>query len=102
MTSWAVVCDVYYLEPQQQQRGESAIQFAARVKAMIADRAGLKNVDFDGYLKHFKPSQRYVEERQKLFAQSLLKRFPHASAASPTAASTEAVEFPDEGVRQRK
>ena len=50
---------------------------------MIAKQAGLKNVEFDGYLKHFKPSQRYVEERQKLFANSLLKRFPQAAAATP-------------------
>eukprot|EP00455_Lapot_gusevi_P026456 TRINITY_DN2790_c0_g1_i5.p1 TRINITY_DN2790_c0_g1~~TRINITY_DN2790_c0_g1_i5.p1 ORF type:complete len:427 (+),score=161.31 TRINITY_DN2790_c0_g1_i5:32-1282(+) len=76
MTSWAVVCDVWYLEPQRIQPGENAIQFSSRVKKMIADRAGLKNVEFDGYLKHFKPSQRYVEERQKLFVQSLRQRFP--------------------------
>jgi hypothetical protein len=64
--------------------------------------SGLKNVEFDGYLKHFKPSQRYVEERQKLFAQSLLKRFPHASAMSPVATMTKPADFPDESVRQRK
>ena len=78
---WA---DVWYLEPQKQLPGETAIEFAGRVKAMIAAQAGLKNVEFDGYLKHFKPSQRYVEERQKLFANSLLKRFPQAaSVATP-------------------
>ena len=77
MKSWAVVCDVYYLEPQVQLPGETSIEFAARVKAMIAERAGLKNVEFDGYLKHFKPSQRYVEEKQKLFAQNLIKKYPH-------------------------
>jgi hypothetical protein len=56
-------------------------------QAMIADQAKLKNVEFDGYLKHFKPSQRYVEERQKLFAQSLLKRFPQAVTPKLVAAA---------------
>jgi hypothetical protein len=68
---------VYYLEPQYQQPNESPIDFAARVKAMIAERACLKNVDFDGYLKHFKPSQRYVEESSCCF---WLKSFPRCCA----------------------
>eukprot|EP00252_Welwitschia_mirabilis_P002517 TRINITY_DN12484_c0_g1_i1.p1 TRINITY_DN12484_c0_g1~~TRINITY_DN12484_c0_g1_i1.p1 ORF type:complete len:337 (-),score=45.83 TRINITY_DN12484_c0_g1_i1:463-1473(-) len=33
MTSWAVVCDVWYLEPQTLQPGETPIQFAERQKA---------------------------------------------------------------------
>lgn len=32
MSSWAVVCDVWYLEPQTRRPDESAIEFAARVK----------------------------------------------------------------------
>ena len=111
MTSWAVVCDVYYLEPQHQAPNESPIDFAARVKALIAAQASLKNVDFDGYLKHFKPSQRYVEERQKLFAQSLLKRFPVFSppaAATAAAVAAAAHDWPEapaadgDSARQRK
>lgn len=30
MTSWAVVADVWYLEPQEMQPGEDGIQFAER------------------------------------------------------------------------
>lgn len=30
MTSWAVVCDVWYLEPQNIRPGESPIEFAER------------------------------------------------------------------------
>ncbi|MCH1922898.1 hypothetical protein L9G15_26155, partial [Shewanella sp. A3A] len=52
MTSWAVVCDVWYLEPQYLRDGETAIEFAERVRDMIAARAGLKKVPWDGYLKH--------------------------------------------------
>jgi glycerol-3-phosphate O-acyltransferase 3/4 len=30
MTSWAVVCDVWYLEPQYLREGETTIEFAER------------------------------------------------------------------------
>lgn len=53
MTSWAVVCDVYFLEPQTKEEGESAQQFAERVQQMIAHRAKLKVVPWDGYLKYY-------------------------------------------------
>jgi len=75
MTGWAVVCDVWYLTPQTIQPGESSADFANRVKSMIAKKAGLVNVEWDGYLKYFKPSSRFVEERKKIFASSLISRF---------------------------
>ena len=53
MRSWAVVCDVYFLEPQTQQKGESAAEFAARVQTMIAQRAKLTIAPWDGYLKYY-------------------------------------------------
>ncbi len=49
-------------------------------------------MEFDGYLKHFKPSQRYVEERQKLFADKLMKRFPVAGLQLKDSDSKEAKE----------
>lgn len=42
---------MWYLEPQRLQEGESPIEFSDRVKKMIADRAQLTNVEWDGYLK---------------------------------------------------
>ena len=41
MTSWAIVCDVWYLPPTTRQPNESAIDFANRVKASIASAGGL-------------------------------------------------------------
>ena len=41
MSSWALVCDVWYLPPVKRQENESAIQFANRVKADIARQGGL-------------------------------------------------------------
>lgn len=78
MTSWAVVCDVWYLEPQTIQPGEDAITFSNRVKKMIAQRAGLKDVSWDGYLKHFKATPRYIQQQQKIFAQKLLQKIPQS------------------------
>jgi len=75
MTSWALVCDVWYLEPQVAYPGETPTQFANRVKGLIARKAGLINVYWDGYLKYFQPSSRFMEAKQRVFASSLAKRY---------------------------
>lgn len=75
LTSWALVADVYYLEPQYRRPNESSAAFALRVKEMIANKAGLKSVHWDGYLKYFKPKPEMKAHRQKLFAKYLLRRF---------------------------
>ncbi|KAH9622932.1 hypothetical protein KSS87_016615 [Heliosperma pusillum] len=75
MTSWAVVCDVWYLEPQTLRPGETSIQFAERVRDMIAQRAGLNKVPWDGYLKYSRPSPRLTQSKQKSFAESILGRY---------------------------
>lgn len=74
MCSWAVVCDVWYLEPQRIQPGENGIAFSNRVKKLIADKAGLRNVSYDGYLKHFEVKQSLVQKQQKMYADVLSKR----------------------------
>jgi glycerol-3-phosphate O-acyltransferase 3/4 len=48
MTSWAIVCDVWYLPPMRRAAHESAVDFANRVKANIARRGGL--VDLQWYV----------------------------------------------------
>ena len=53
MTSWAVVCDVYFLEPTSKRNGESSQQFAERVQGSIAQRANLRIAPWDGYLKYY-------------------------------------------------
>lgn len=72
MTSWAVVCDVWYLEPQNMKPGETPIEFAERVRDLISVQAGLKKVPWDGYLKHSSPSPKLMEQKQQRFAESLL------------------------------
>ena len=41
MTSWAIVCDVWYLPPMTRMQNEDAVDFANRVKAEIARQGGL-------------------------------------------------------------
>jgi glycerol-3-phosphate O-acyltransferase 3/4 len=77
MKSWCLVVDVWYLEPQKKQPNENAIDFAARVQKMIATKAGLTNLHWDGYLKYYAPSERMKNERQKIFADQLIKKFGH-------------------------
>jgi len=89
MSSWAVVCEVWYLEPQSLRPNESPVDFASRVKQMIADQAGLINVEWDGYLKHFRPSARYVAERQKLFAESLKERLSEEESNNNNGAASD-------------
>ncbi|VTJ64932.1 Hypothetical predicted protein [Marmota monax] len=41
MTSWAIVCSVWYLPPMTREKDEDAVQFANRVKSAIARQGGL-------------------------------------------------------------
>ncbi|RVW96629.1 Glycerol-3-phosphate acyltransferase 9 [Vitis vinifera] len=75
MTSWAVVCDVWYLEPQTLKPGETPIEFAERVRDIISLRAGLKKVPWDGILKYSRPSPKHREQKQQSFADSVLRRW---------------------------
>ena len=67
MSSWAVVADVWYMEPQRKREDETSIEFAERVRGMICKRAGLKAVPWDGMLKYYRPSPRECEARRKAF-----------------------------------
>ncbi|KAJ7563973.1 hypothetical protein O6H91_03G132600 [Diphasiastrum complanatum] len=74
MTSWAVVCDVWYLEPQTIRPGETAIEFAERVRDMIAKRAGIKKVPWDGYLKYYRPSPKMTEKKQQKYSETIVQQ----------------------------
>uniref|UniRef100_A0A8C7SRB3 1-acylglycerol-3-phosphate O-acyltransferase 9, like n=1 Tax=Oncorhynchus mykiss TaxID=8022 RepID=A0A8C7SRB3_ONCMY len=71
MTSWAIVCNVWYLPAMHQQEGEDAVQFANRVKSVIAHQGGLTRCLFpcrDGGLKRAKVKDTYREEQQKKYS----------------------------------
>lgn len=70
MTSWALVADVWYMDPQVRRADESSTAFAERVKDMIAKQANLVSVPWDGYLKYFKPKKEMLEERRRMCARA--------------------------------
>uniref|UniRef100_A0A0C9QCN7 AGPAT6_1 protein n=1 Tax=Fopius arisanus TaxID=64838 RepID=A0A0C9QCN7_9HYME len=71
MSSWAIVCDVWYLPPMYRGEGESAIDFANRVKSVIARQGGLVDLQWDGQLKRMKPKKEWREKQQEEFSKRL-------------------------------
>ncbi|MCI4386684.1 hypothetical protein PGIGA_G00065200 [Pangasianodon gigas] len=72
MTSWAIVCNVWYLPPMTRQDGEDAVHFANRVKSAIAQQGGLVDLSWDGGLKREKVKQSYKEEQQKMYSSMIV------------------------------
>ncbi|XP_034565815.1 glycerol-3-phosphate acyltransferase 4-like isoform X2 [Notolabrus celidotus] len=72
MSSWAIVCSVWYLPPMKREEGEDAVQFANRVKAAIAAKGGLVDLVWDGGLKRAKVKDAFKEEQQKLYSKVLI------------------------------
>ncbi|XP_051750886.1 glycerol-3-phosphate acyltransferase 3-like [Ctenopharyngodon idella] len=68
MTSWAIVCNVWYLPPMTQKEGEDAVQFANRVKSTIAQQGGLVDLAWDGGLKRAKVKDSFKEQQQKKYS----------------------------------
>ncbi|KAI4893192.1 hypothetical protein NFI96_018505 [Prochilodus magdalenae] len=68
MSSWAIVCNVWYLPPMSLQDGEDAVHFANRVKSAIARQGGLVDLSWDGGLKREKVKKSYKEEQQKMYS----------------------------------
>jgi len=62
---------VWYLPPMYRQEGESAIDFANRVKSVIAKQGGLIDLVWDGQLKRMKPKKEWREIQQVEFANRL-------------------------------
>lgn len=98
MTSWAVVCDVYYLEPQTKQPDENAVQFSNRVKRLICERAGLISVNWDGYLKRHRISPKFLDSRQRALGSVITRRL---NGELPRAVSTSVLNGIDSGGQQQ-
>uniref|UniRef100_A0A8C6P0Q0 1-acylglycerol-3-phosphate O-acyltransferase 9, like n=1 Tax=Nothobranchius furzeri TaxID=105023 RepID=A0A8C6P0Q0_NOTFU len=73
MTSWALVCNVWYLPAMHQQDGEDAVQFANRVKSAIAHQGGLVDLQWDGGLKRAKVKETFKEQQQKKYSSMILR-----------------------------
>ncbi|XP_030593597.1 glycerol-3-phosphate acyltransferase 3-like [Archocentrus centrarchus] len=73
MTSWALVCNVWYLPAMHQQEGEDAVQFANRVKSAIAHQGGLVDLQWDGGLKRAKVKETFKEQQQKKYSSVVVR-----------------------------
>lgn len=71
VTSWAIVCDIWYMPPVTKEEDESAIEFANRVKRDIAIQGGLVDLVWDGGLKRAAVPPRLKEKQQQEFATRL-------------------------------
>ncbi|CAG9574049.1 unnamed protein product [Danaus chrysippus] len=71
MSSWAIVCDVWYLPPMTRNDNETAVDFANRVKGAIARRGGLVDLMWDGQLKRMKAKKEWRELQQEEFSRRL-------------------------------
>ncbi|XP_010211480.1 PREDICTED: glycerol-3-phosphate acyltransferase 3-like [Tinamus guttatus] len=73
LTSWAIVCNVWYLPPMVKEEEEDAVHFANRVKAVIAAQGGMSVLPWDGGLKRKKVKESFKEEQQKKYCQIVVE-----------------------------
>jgi len=73
MTRWVNPVQVYWIPPMKKEEGESAVQFSDRVKAVISEIAGLKNLSWDGYLKNYRPTREKQDKMRLETRQEYLK-----------------------------
>jgi glycerol-3-phosphate O-acyltransferase 3/4 len=73
MTSWAIILDVWYLPAEHRREGEDAVEFARRVKRLIAKKGGLVDLEWDGNLKRAMVPERLKSEQKELFFQHLAR-----------------------------
>ncbi|XP_023340863.1 glycerol-3-phosphate acyltransferase 3 [Eurytemora carolleeae] len=71
MTSWAIVCDVWYLPPMTRGENEDAIEFANRVKHEIALKGGLVDLVWDGNLKRQQVKSEWKAAQQQQFSRRI-------------------------------
>uniref|UniRef100_A0AC35TXF0 PlsC domain-containing protein n=1 Tax=Rhabditophanes sp. KR3021 TaxID=114890 RepID=A0AC35TXF0_9BILA len=71
LTSWAIICDVWYLPPMTRAPDESAIDFAGRVKKAIALQGGLIDLEWDGSLKRSKVPEKMITKQRAKYSRKL-------------------------------
>lgn len=73
MTRWVNPVQVYWIRPMRKEDEETAVQFSDRVKAVISETAGLKNLSWDGYLKNYRPTKEKQDKMRLETRQEYLK-----------------------------
>ncbi|GAV01905.1 hypothetical protein RvY_12541 [Ramazzottius varieornatus] len=88
ITSWAIVCDVWYLPAMTREANEDATQFANRVRLAIAKKGGMIDIDWDPRFQaeSKKPEEsRWRKQQQKMLTEKLITGPKYPPAAAPTA-----------------
>ncbi|GMR61531.1 hypothetical protein PMAYCL1PPCAC_31726 [Pristionchus mayeri] len=100
MTSWAIICHVWYLPPMTRGEHEDAVDFANRVKKVIAARGGLVDLEWDGMLKRCKVPPKLVAKQQEKYANRLSRYTSTCEhlTRTPGSAPTLNDEAEDEGI----
>uniref|UniRef100_A0A0N5A3A8 PlsC domain-containing protein n=1 Tax=Parastrongyloides trichosuri TaxID=131310 RepID=A0A0N5A3A8_PARTI len=81
MTSWAIICHVWYLPPMIRKENESAVDFASRVKKAIAQAGGLVDLEWDGQLKRMKVPEKMITKQRERYYNRLSR---YTSCSNPT------------------
>ncbi|CAB3400875.1 unnamed protein product [Caenorhabditis bovis] len=83
MTSWAIICNVWYLPPMIKEEGEDAVDFANRVKKTIANKGGLVDLDWDGGLKRARVPPKLIAKQQEKYAHRLSRYTSTSDTGNP-------------------
>ncbi len=78
---WAIVADVWFLDPMTIMPDETPEAFSVRVKEAISAKAKLKSTDWNGYLKYFRPSARFMARQQALLSTTIVDGIEQAAPA---------------------
>lgn len=73
MTRWINPVNVYFIQPVRKLPEETSVQFSERVKQLISETAGLKNLSWDGYLKNYRPTREKQDKMRLETRQEYLK-----------------------------
>lgn len=75
ITSWAIVCEVWYLPAMTKEENEGATEFANRVRLAIARKGGMIDIDWDPRFQadDKKPEDsRWRKQQQKILSEKLI------------------------------
>lgn len=72
MSCWMIYCEIWFLPPVYRKSTETDIEFAARVRHVIAKHANIVELDWDGNLKRSKLPPKFKQQLQAEFAKSVI------------------------------
>uniref|UniRef100_A0A6B2G3B0 Glycerol-3-phosphate acyltransferase 3 (Trinotate prediction) n=1 Tax=Myxobolus squamalis TaxID=59785 RepID=A0A6B2G3B0_MYXSQ len=75
-SSWFVYCDVWFLPPVARLPNEDAVSFARRVQKVIAEKAKMVNLHWDGNLKRTYVPSYLKQNKREEYAKSILLDYP--------------------------